>query len=366
MSLDRYLMLAMIRGGMPVLGMLLGLFAFLTLAEELEEVGNGTFEVIDAVNVMLLSLPKISLELLPVTSLIGVLVGLGVLASQQELVALRAAGWSNFRIARPVVILSAAIVVGAIVTQQWMIPFLEQQIAGLRAHAVLDTNLGGSLEGNLDSDPGANGAQFWTRNKGQIIRIGGVQFGLMPTDVEIYQRDDSGHIGSVLQANRADILDSTTWQLHDVRSTRITPAGTETSFQSQMAWQSVLNPDQMATIITTAAALAPTDLIQYVAHLEENNLDSHRYRLVLWQQLSLPLGIFGMALLGIPFIVGSTRSMATGSRISIGVMIGILFYLTERTLSQVALLYTLPPIPLALGPDIFILVLAIFALSRAR
>jgi lipopolysaccharide export system permease protein len=356
----------MIRGGLPVLGMLLGLFGFLTLAEELEEVGIGTFEVIDAVNVMLLSLPKISLELLPVTSLIGVLVGLGALANQQELIALRAAGWSNFRIARPVVVLAAAIVVGAIMTQQWMIPFLEQQIAGLRAHAILDTNLEGNLDDNRGGGPGNNDAQFWTMSKGQIIRIGGVKFGLMPTDVEIYQRDDSGHVGSVLQANRADILDSATWQLYDVRTTRITPTGTETGYQPQMVWESVLSPDQMATIITTAAALAPTDLIQYVRHLDENNLDSHRYRLVLWQQLSLPLGIFGMALLGIPFIVGSTRAMATGSRISIGVMIGILFYLTERTLSQVALLYTLPPIPLALGPDIFILLLAIFALSRAR
>jgi lipopolysaccharide export LptBFGC system permease protein LptF len=58
--------------------------------------------------------------------------------------------------------------------------------------------------------------------------------------------------------------------------------------------------------------------------------------------------------------------MATGTRISIGVVIGILFYLGERTLGQVALLYSLPPIPLAMGPDIFILFLAIYALSRAR
>ena len=92
MSIDRYLMLSMIRGGVPILGLLLGLFAFLTLAEELEDVGKGNFEVIDALNVMVYSLPKISLELLPVTSLIGVLVGLGSLANQQELIALRAAG----------------------------------------------------------------------------------------------------------------------------------------------------------------------------------------------------------------------------------------------------------------------------------
>jgi lipopolysaccharide export system permease protein len=352
-SIDRYLMLSMIRGGIPILGLLLGLFAFLTLAEELEDVGKGNFEVIDALNVMLYSLPKISLELLPVTSLIGVLVGLGTLANQQELIALRAAGWSNFRLARPVLVLALAILTAATATQQWLIPVLEEQIAGLRANALEDAELEGDSE-------------FWTRNENQIVRIGGVQFGLMPTDVEIFERNESGHVTRILNANRADILNSETWQLWDVVSTEIRTAGTRVGHTETLEWRSVLSPDQMATIITTAAALAPSDLIQYVAHLEENDLDSHRYRLVLWQQLSLPIGILGMALLGIPFVVGSTRAMAAGTRISIGVVIGILFYLGERTLGQVALLYNLPPIPLAMGPDIFILFLALYALSRAR
>ncbi len=354
MNIDRYLMLSMIRGGVPILGLLLGLFAFLTLAEELEDVGTGNFEVIDALNVMVLSLPKIALELLPVTSLIGVLVGLGTLASQQELIALRAAGWSNYRIARPVLTLALLIIVTAATTQQWLIPVLEHQIANLRAEALVDAELEGQ-----DSE-------FWTRNEGQIVRIGSVQFGLMPTDVEIYQRDERGHVQTLLQAARADIVNNDTWQLWDVTVTEISTSGTEVSRREQQLWTSVLNPNQMATIITTAGALAPTDLIQYINHLEENALDSHRYRLVLWQQLSLPIGILGMALLGVPFVVGSTRAMAAGSRISIGIVIGILFYLAERTIGQLALLYNLPPLPLAMGPDLLILALAIYALSRAR
>jgi lipopolysaccharide export system permease protein len=143
MSIDRYLILSMIRGGIPILGLLLGLFAFLTLAEELEDVGRGNFEVIDALNVMMLSLPKISLELLPVTSLVGVLVGLGTLASQQELIALRAAGWSNYRIGRSVILLALGVVITALAAQQWLVPFLEQPIASLRANTLLETNLEG-------------------------------------------------------------------------------------------------------------------------------------------------------------------------------------------------------------------------------
>jgi lipopolysaccharide export system permease protein len=354
MSIDRYLMSSMFQGMLPVLGLLLGLFGFLTLAEELESVGTGTFEVIDAINVMALSLPKISLDLLPVTSLVGVLMGLGTLANQQELIAIRAAGWSNLRIARPAAVLALLIMSAAMATQQWLIPILEQEIADLRANTLLDT----------DVDKGD--AQFWTRSENQLVRIGGVQFGLMPTDVEIYQLDDQGHLAQLLQANRADILTADSWRLYNVRATRITEQGTETQEISEMLWKSVLSPDQMATIITAAAALSPTDLLRYVQHLEANQLDSHRYRLVLWQQLSLPLGIFGMALLGVPFVVGSTRSMAAGTRISIGIAIGLMFYLAERTIGQVALLYGLPPLPMAMGPDILVAIIAVIALTRAR
>ena len=73
-----------------------------------------------------------------------------------------------------------------------------------------------------------------------------------------------------------------------------------------------------------------------------------------------------MALLGVPFVIGSVRGIPTGTRISIGIVIGLLFYLLERTTSQLALLYGLPPAPLALFPDLLVLGAATLALTRAR
>lgn len=354
MIIDRYLWLSMIRGGIPILGMLLGLFAFLTLAEELEDVGKGQFEVIDAIRVMALSLPKITLDLLPVTSLVAVLVGLGTLASSQELIALNSAGWSNFRLARPVVSIALLIIAGAAASQQWVIPILEREIADLRANTIDQAHLEDA------------GSEFWTRSDNHIVRIGGVRFGLMPTDVEIYTTDSAGHLTQLLQAGRAQILSKDKWQLHDVEITRIFRDGTTFERHDLMEWDNVLDVDQMASIISSASALPITDLIEYIAHLKSNDLDSHRYRLVLWQQLSLPLGILGMALLGIPFVVGSMRAIPVGTRISIGIVVGILFYLVERTTGQLALLYNLPPIPLAVAPDLIILGIAVIALKRAR
>ena len=46
--LDRYIMSQFLKGMLPVLLLLLALFSLLTLAEELEDVGQGTFTQLDA------------------------------------------------------------------------------------------------------------------------------------------------------------------------------------------------------------------------------------------------------------------------------------------------------------------------------
>ena len=81
--------------------------------------------------------------------------------------------------------------------------------------------------------------------------------------------------------------------------------------------------------------------------------------------LSLPLGLVAMGLLGLPVVVGSTRSLSLGARIAIGGAVGIGFYLLERLLTQLALLYRLSPPLTGLLPDLVALGVAVWLiLSR--
>ena len=76
-QLDRYLVSSMLKALFPVVLMLLALFSFLALAEELEDVGEGRYVAMDAVAVVGLTLPNRLLDLLPVMLLLGALIGLG-------------------------------------------------------------------------------------------------------------------------------------------------------------------------------------------------------------------------------------------------------------------------------------------------
>ena len=73
-----------------------------------------------------------------------------------------------------------------------------------------------------------------------------------------------------------------------------------------------------------------------------------------------------MALLGVPFVIGSTRAIPLGTRLTLGGAVGIAFYLLERTVTQIGLLYHLPAAPTSLAPDLLALAAALAALSRKR
>src|SRR5210317_2563988 len=99
-------------GIIPALLLLLALFSFMALAEELEDVGKGSFTLPDALMVVFLTTPKRIVELLPVTALLGGLLGLGTMANNHELIAIRSGGLSKVRIARTVTVLALLLAAG--------------------------------------------------------------------------------------------------------------------------------------------------------------------------------------------------------------------------------------------------------------
>lgn len=350
--LDRYVFAALLRGAAPVLLGLLGLFGFIELAEQLEDAGRGAFGTLDALRVVAARLPRIGIELLPVTCLLGTVIGLGALANQSEIVAMSACGIGAARLVRPLWMLVGGIVLAALLLQQLAIPALEFQAAELRARALAQVS--------------ERDGEHWTRSESSLIRIGAVRFGLMPEDIEIYQFDERGQVAALMQAARADLLRPDEWLLQDVVAIRFDEDAARRQRFDRLAWRSGLGAEQLGALLQADHALAPTDLIGYIGHLESNGLDAHRYRVLLWRQASLPLGLIAMALLGAPFAMGSTRLMSTGARVALGGTLGMGFYLLEQLSMQLGLLYRLPAWATGLAPDLLALLAALAALAWKR
>ena len=348
--LDRYIVSNYLMGLLPVLFLLLALFSFVALADELEEVGKGTFRQIDAFLVLLYTSPRRIVDLMPVTALLGGLMGLGAMANHQELIAARASGMSKARMARPVfgaVLMTAALVV---FMQSLLIPVSERAASELRSKALEETSLesGGKLE-------------FWTRSGENFVHVNDVLLHRILQNVEIYTADDEGRLSQLVQARRATIVRADTWLLEEVVRTRLDGMTASEDRLPSMEWKGLLTEDQANTLILPLEALAPHDLVRYITHLEKNDLDTHHFRVIFWQQMSVAIAVLAMGLLSLPMLVGSTRAISASQRIMMGGIIGIVFYLLQQVTGHLAGLFNLVPSITILTPVVALLVLAVTA-----
>jgi len=353
LKIDRYIMLNFILGIIPVLILLLSLFSFLTLAGFLQDVGKGSFVLSDAFRMVALTTPKRIVDLLPVSTFLGGLMGLGMMANNRELVAIRAAGMSKRRIVRPIVMVAMALVVLVIALQLLLIPVAEQIAVKVKARSLLQTEVGSG-----------GGLNFWTRSNNYLVRVSETRFDRSLAGIEIYEIDSSRRLTRVFQAAHADIVGGNDWLLTDVLQTELGDLEARTVRKAIMLWPGLLSSEQTATLILPIQALSPISLHQYINYLEDNKIDTHQYRTVFWQQVSIPLSLVAMAMLSLPFLLGSARHISISQRLTVGGVIGMGFYLSQQLTGNLASLFGLNPLLTMLAPSFLILGFATYQIFK--
>lgn len=351
-GIDRYIALAFLRGAAPVLFVLLALFGFLDLTEELEDVGTGAFASADAILATLYSLPTRAIDLLPVSALLGTLIGLGALASNQEITAMRAAGLSLWRIGAPLCAAAATLIAIVLALQFSVVPKLERDVARLHART------------SFQAADDRIAESRWLRSGNHFVRIGEVGRRGVLREVDIFTMDGAGGLARLQRAERARILGDGRWLLYQVRESVPEAAATTDSTRARDYWSSGLDAAQSANLVAPVETLAPNDLYRYITVLEENQLNAQRYRVMFWQKVTLPLELFAMGLLGLPFIVGSARSRSVGQRVAIGAGVGILVYFSNQLIGEAAVLYRVNAFLAGVVPDLLLLAAALAGIHR--
>lgn len=354
---DRYLARCYLTGTVPVLLVLLVLFSFLALTDELEDVGQGAYTALDAFSVVLYTMPRRIVDLMPVTMLLGGLIGLGAMANHQELIAARAMGMSRQRLGQPVLALAILVALAVLAVQSLVVPRAEHAADEIRARTLLDPAAGSDRRG---------AGEFWTRSGDQYVRIGEVRYGRLLAGVEVYTLDAAGRMQQLVQADSASIQESGDWRLDEVTVTRLEGWTVKEEQFDILEWRGLLSGEQTDVLLRPLETLAPLELVDLIAIQRANGLNDHQHRLVLWQQLSIPVALVGMALLSLPLLLGSVRTVSAGTRVLIGGSAGILFYLVQQLALHVAGLFALSPVLLIMGPAAVVLAVAMWVQFSGR
>ncbi|MES9946229.1 MAG: LPS export ABC transporter permease LptG [Candidatus Thiodiazotropha sp.] len=347
---DRYIGGTVLIGIVSVMALLLVLIGFFELVAELEEVKRG-YTTSMAFTYVLLGMPRYSYELFPLATLLGSLIGLGVLAGNSELLAMRAAGISIARIVLSVLKTGLLVLLVVVIMGEYLAPAAEQQAQRMKNEA-----LSGQI--SLKTRYG-----FWSRDGNTFINIRQILPDAQLADISIYEYGEDARLRRAIHAQRAS-FQSGGWVIQGVEQSDFTESAVSVSSSPEQAWQAELDPSALDVLTVKPHMLAAWDLWRYIDYLQKNGQASINYEVAFWGKLAAPLVTMVMLFLSIPFVFGSLRSVGVGQRIFVGAMLGIVFYLLNRTFSYMAVVYSLNGLFAAFFPLLLFLALAIWLLRR--
>ena len=339
--LDRYIGRTVLSHTMVVMLVLLSMYFFSTLVDELDYVGKGNYSMPIALEYCLMLMPRQAYELFPMVALLGGMLGLGTLASSNELTVIRAAGVSVRRVLLAVMKTALVLMFLVAVIGELMAPALEQQARLIRARAL-------TQNASLNVKEG-----LWARDGNTFINIQRLLPGGLAHGVSLYIFNEAHQLQETVRAASA-VYANGAWQLQQAVQSNVSDAGVTTAQLHNERWDTDLKPEVINAVALPPDKLSVWELAGYVSYTRANGLDARVYELSLWTRVIAPLATGGMMLLAVPFIFGSLRAVGIGLRITIGGLLGIGFYLFNAVFGRVALVYDLSPLLSAIIPTVIV------------
>lgn len=336
--IDLYIARTLLSTVVVTLSVLIGLSALIKFVEQLRRVGQGDYDMTLAALYVLLSLPREVELFLPMATLLGGLIGMGILAQSSELVVMQAAGMSKAKITTSAMKSMVVVIIAVMALGEFVTPQSEAKAKQLRSQALS----GGSL---LSSD-----SLTWAKDGNDFVSIGEVIDQNTLQNVNIYEFDDQLKLIQVTSAQQAKFAPPN-WNLSDVKQVVFTDERIQNNKIANWTWQSTITPDKLGIVAVKPEALSIRGLSEYVGYLQNNGQNSSQYELALWRKILQPLSVAVMLLLALSFIFGPLRSVTMGARTWMGILAGIGFFVSNEMFGQAALVFQLPPVLGALFPS---------------
>lgn len=352
--LDRYILKAIVGTSLMVLVLLIALTGFVVFIGQLDDVGKGSFGVWDAMSYSLLLLPMQTFEMMPVAALLGSLMGLGRLAAQSELTVMRAAGVSPWRLAQSALGVGLVLSLATAALGEFIAPPMERYALQQKALA---------KHGEVQLD---NRQSVWLKHGSHIINARARADGNWEGGVLVFGFDAQRNLVSLGQADGARLGGDQRWHLMQFAESQFAEQGITARRQATYALAEGLSPDLMDLSEIRPQTMSTRDLASYGNYLRRNHLDPRGYEIAMWFRIAGVLSIAVMTTLAVPFVFGSLRSSGGGVRILIGVIIGVVYFLANRTLANSGQVFNLNPLVIASIPTMVLMAVTVIGIRRIR
>ena len=351
--LDRYLIRSLIRYTLLALMVLVGLFVFFALIDELEDSGTGRYGILQVLEYLVLTIPNLMSELFPIAAVIGGMMTLGNLSSANELAVIRTSGVSQRALMLSLGKGALIICLAAIVISEFIAPFSEEAAQKRKSIALTDQI---TLETNYG---------FWSRNDSNFINIRKILPGNEVEDIYIYEFDSHNRLRNSIYAKRAKYINGN-WQLEEVKQSEIYDDHVISKPIEKANWSSVLNPEVINLVIIEPQFLTLWGLYEYIQYLQDNEQNSQVYEQAFWYKMARPISILLMILIAVPIVKVYSRQNNVGQRVFLGCLLGIIFHMINQVFGHLGVVYNINPFISMLCPLLILLAFILFLFYREQ
>ncbi len=350
-KLDRYIATQVLNAVAIILLVVVGLDMIFEFVDQAGEM-NDSYQLSNVLYYLLLRLPSRLYEFLPMASLIGCLVGLGMLASNSELTVMRAAGVSIMRIVVSVLKPAMILALVALILGEYVVPKTEQLAQSSRAMA----QSGGKA---LHSRHGV-----WHREGNEFIHINAVEPGGLIHGITRYKFNDDYQMISSSFAETGR-FESDQWILENVKSTEFFGDHTAIQELAEESWESGLTPTLLSVVVVDPTDLSIRGLWSYSRYLSSQGLNVDQYLLAFWGKVLQPIGILALVLIAVSFVFGPLRSVTVGQRVIAGVIVGLIFKFSQDLLGPASTVIGFTPMLAVAAPIVVCLIIGFWMLKKA-
>lgn len=348
--LDRYIARHVLGAIIVVQVVLLGLDLMITYINDLDDV-EGDYGALQVLMYLGMRMPWRFYQYAPVGVLIGALIGLGSMASSNELTVMRAAGRSLVRILWGVMKPIILVIVAVLLVAEFVSPATEQYATAWRLEKMQG-------EGAVLTERGG-----WQREGDTYYRFGAIRADDVVLDLTRY-RFEGRELREAMSARRAVWRDDG-WVLEDVATTRFEDERSAATHVDQQPWETELNPDELNRLLRRLETQAPSELWAHAQYLQSQEQAATQPLLYFWQKMLMPLTITSLVLVAASFVFGPLRTVAAGTRVFYGVVTGLLFKYLQDLLAPASTVFGFSPVWAVLVPTLICAAVGLYMLRRS-
>jgi LPS export ABC transporter permease LptG len=321
------------------------LFVVLTLFDLLDQIIRNKVDFGVVARYFIFLTPHILLLSVPMAVLLAILILFGILEKGSEVTAMKAGGWSLYRIAVPILIISSIICGGIYFMQEYILPSANTRQDALRnkIRGKPPQTFGKERKWIFGQSDRIYNYDYYNPDKNMFIRL------------NVYEVDMRQlTLRRRITARQASISEKGQWSLEDgwIRDFDNNRGGFQPFKKQAFAFpepasyfkKEIFEPKE-------SSKMTYLELKNYIDYLRQSGYNATELQIQLYMKISFPLSCFVMALIGVPFSFSMGKKGAFFG-ITASIAIAITYWGIFRIFEQMGAYGMLAPVLAAWAPNV--------------